>query len=272
MPMPKALARQGSFLALCGLFITTGVAHGASRLEVQAVAWNAGISGKVYYTSVQINGTSASVDFRNDLSLEGNVNSGLRLTWRQDNPFLPDLDVAYTHINSDGNTVLHADITWGGVTYAAKGHVYSQVTLKTGHLAAFWHPVDNRLVNVRLGIEARWLNLDIPVSGEAVQTTPVHRYFEAHTSGGNVAWLPMGYAGLIVHASRGLDLLCDGAYVRYAKSYFFDLRAGLAYHFGSGLVLSAGWRRLRLHFEDSRFTINGDMVFKGAYAGIGYRF
>ncbi len=260
-------------LLACGcILLAAHAARGATGVEFVAVAWNAGITGHAYDTSVRINGTSASVDFRNDLALGRNLNPGFRLVWRQGNPFVPDLEADYTHINSNGDTVLHADITWGGVTYVANGHVYSQVMLKTGHLIAFWNPVDNRFLNVRAGIEARWLNLNIPVSGKAEQTTPVQRYFEAHTAGGNVAWLPMGHLGLIVHVIHGLDVLCGGSYTWYAKSYFFDLRAGVAYHFDSGLLLSAGWRRLRLHFDDDRFTINGDMVFKGAYAGIGYRF
>lgn len=268
----KALLRWNPLFVLCCLFGAAGVAHGAPRLEFQALAWNAGVTGHAYDTRIQINGSSASIDFRNDLALGYDLNPGLQLTWYPGHPFLPDLEVAYTHINSDGDTVLHADITWGGVTYAANGHVYSQVMLKTGHLAAFWNPVDNRLVDVRAGVEARWLNLNIPVSGKAVQTLPVQNYFEAHTSGGNVVWLPMWHLGLIVHATRGLDVLCGGSYIQYGKSYFFDLRAGLAYQFDSGLLLSAGWRRLRLHFDDSHFNVNGDMVFKGTYAGVGYRF
>lgn len=260
------------FLAFCCLFPTAGAAHGSSTFEFEAIAWNAGISGHAYETTIIVNGTSASIDFRNDLELGRNVNPGFRLAWHHDDPMVPDLEMTYTHIVSDGDTMLHGSITWGGVTYAADGNVFSQVMLKTGHLTAFWNPVDNRSLSLRAGVEARWLSLDIPVSGKAVQTAPVKRYFQAHTSGGNVAWLPMVHLGLAVHATRELDVLCGGSYFQYAKSYFFDLRAGLAYHFGSGLSLALGWRRLRLHFDDSRFNINGDMVFKGAYAGMGYRF
>jgi len=82
----------------------------------------------------------------------------------------------------------------------------------------------------------------------------------------------MAHLGVVVHATQGSDVLCGGSCLQYAKSYFFDLPAGLAHHFGSGLSLALGWRRLRLHFDDNRFTINGVMVFKGACAGIGYRF
>lgn len=272
MSMENSLKGWFALLAFCCALPVAQAAYGASAVEFQAVGWNAGISGHAYDTRVQVNGTSASVDLRNDLELGRNMNSGFMLDWRHGTPYLPDLEFGYTHINSNGATILHADITWGGVTYVANGHVYSQVMLKTGYALAFWSPVDNRLANIRIGIEARWLNLNIPVTGKAEQTTPVQQYFEAHTSSGNVAWLPMGHIGLVLHATRGLDVLFRGSYIQYAKSYFFDLRTGLAYHFDSGLLLSAGWRRLRLHFDDSRFTINGDMVFKGVYAGIGYRF
>ncbi len=272
MIMIKAPMRRSFLLAFCGLFFAAGAAHGASSLEFQAAAWSAGISGSAYDTRVQINGSSTSIDLRNDLALARHLNPDFQLTWRHENIFLPDLEFGYTHINSNGATVLHANITWGGVTYVANGTVYSQIMLKTGHALAFWSPVDNRLVNLRVGIEARWVNLNIPVSGRAEQTTPVQKYFNSHTSSGNVAWLPMTHFGVILHATRGLDFLFRGSYIQYAKSYFFDLRTGLVYRFGSGLQLVAGWRRLRMNFDDSRFAINGDIVFKGAYAGIGYRF
>lgn len=59
--------------------------------------------------------------------------------------------------------------------------------------------------------------------------------------------------------------------MRYARSYFFDFHAVVAYPSDLGLTLMGGWRRLRPHFDGHCFMINGDIVFKGLYAGLGYR-
>lgn len=260
----------GPALALLLGLSLAPAARPASTVELGTAAWNPGISGSAYDTQFRYRG--ASIDLRDDLALGRRMDPYSWLVWRSGNAWVPDLDFAYTHVVSSGDTTLRADITWGGVTYVANGGIYSQVAFKTGHVLAFWNPVDNRLLNLRAGIEARWLNLNIPVSGRAELVSPRPQFYAAHTSAGDVAWVPMGDLGLVVHATRSFDVLLHGGYVKYARNYFFDVRVAFKYRFGSGLLLVAGWRRLRLHFDDSRFTVNGDLVFKGAYAGVGYGF
>lgn len=261
--------RGPAFVLVLGLAVVHA-ARAGSTFELGAAAWSAGVSGYAYDTQFRYRG--ASIDLRDDLELGRRTDPYSWLVWRSGNAWVPDLGFAYTHIVSSGNTILRADITWGGVTYVANGGIYSQVALETGHVLAFWNPIDNRLLNLRAGVEARWLNLNIPLSGKAELVSPRQQFYQAHTSAGDVAWVPMGDLGLVVHATRGLDVLLHGSYVKYARNYFFDFRAAVEYKFASGVLVVAGWRRLRLHFDDSRFTVNGDLVFKGAYAGVGYRF
>ncbi len=258
-----------AFVLVLGLAVVR-TARAGPNFELGTAAWNAGVSGYAYDTQFRYRG--ASIDLRDDLALGRRIDPYSWLVWRSGNAWVPDLDFAYTHVVSSGNTILRADITWGGVTYVANGGIYSQVAFETGHVLAFWNPIDNRLLNLRAGVEARWLNLNLPVSGKAELVSPRQQFYQTHTSAGDVAWVPMGDLGLVVHATRDLDLLLHGGYVKYARNYFFDFRAAVKYRFASGVLLVAGWRRLRLHFDDSRFTVNGDLVFKGAYAGVGYRF
>ncbi len=63
-----------------------------------------------------------------------------------------------------------------------------------------------------------------------------------------------------------------GSYVAYKSSYLYDFRAGIAYRFGFGLALKAGYRRYRLKVDDDNFSLNGDLDFKGPYAGLSWRF
>lgn len=261
-----ALAAGMALVLMGGAGIRT--AYGASRFEFDAGGWNARISGYAYDTQ----SPSTSIDLRNDLNLQDNLNAQFGFTWRHGNRYLPDLDLGYTHIVSSGASTLHANITWGGVTYVANGRIHSQVMLKTGHVLAFWSPIDNSRFNLRTGIEFRWLNMNVPVSGTAEKTTPTHQTYQAETSSGDVAWIPMVHARFIAHLVAGLSASIQGSYIQYAKSYFFDVRTGLQYHFDSGLVLKAGWRRLRLNFDDSRFAVNGNLMFKGLYAEVGYAF
>lgn len=82
----------------------------------------------------------------------------------------------------------------------------------------------------------------------------------------------MGNLGLIGNVPRQLGVIVQGGLARYVENCFFDIRAALKYRFRSGMLLTAGWRRLRLHLDDTRLAVNADLVFKDFFAGIGYHF
>jgi len=249
---------------------TAAAARADSRVELGVTAWDAQASGNIHSTDPSSPNTP--VDLENDLAMGRHANGGVHLVLRSGLPFLPDLRLQYDHVMSDGDTRLNKDVVWGGTIYTAKGRVKSQAELKSGRVVFFWNPLDNPAVNLRLGVEARWFSINVPLSGTAVRTNPPTPSFQASTSGGGVSWLPMANAGLTVHLPAGFDLVGEGSYTRYSGSYAYDARAGVKYHADFGLVVSAGWRRLRLHLDDTSFSVNGTVNFSGPYASVGFAF
>jgi len=257
-------------MAVAAVTILEAPAHAASRFRLGAKVWSTRASGVVY--SMQNGTRTGAVDLGNDLAMGRHLNGGGYFVWRHDNPYLPDVRLGYDHVMTDGDTRLAENVTWDGTTYRASGRIHSQAELKSGRVVLFWNPVDNPVLDLRTGIEARWVSLNFPLSGTATRTSPAPaRTYERSASGGGVSWLPLVNLGLTFHLPAGLDLVAAGSYLRYAGNYVFDSHAGLDYRV-MGLVLSAGWRRLRLHLDDSSFSVNGDVEFKGVYAGLGLSF
>ncbi|HKI82664.1 MAG TPA: TIGR04219 family outer membrane beta-barrel protein, partial [Pseudodesulfovibrio sp.] len=257
-------------VVIAGLALCVGpawAAHASPTLDFGVSAWNAQATGQG--TSTQGNGQNSTVDLQNDLGMQREWTGGAHLIFRHDLPVIPDFLVETNHLINDGNTILNRDITWQGTTYQANGPVQSQVDLKMARLLAFWNPLDNPLVNLRLGVEARWLNLNIPVTGTVQGPTGPRK--ESVSAGGN-QWLPLGNVGLTLHLPADIDLGGEWSYVRYSGSYLSDYRVQASYTFGSGIVLFAGWRHFHLNLDNSSFTVRGDLDFKGIYTGIGFAF
>lgn len=245
-----------------------GTAHASPLLEVGIAAWNAQATGEG--TSTQGGGSNSTVDLQNDLGMQRQWTGSVHLTLRHGLPVLPDLMVESAHVFNDGSAVVNRDITWQGRTFPANGLVQSQVDLHMDRIVGFWNPLDNAVANLRLGLEARRLSLDIPLTGEVAQPGGGTQK-ESVSAGGN-AWLPLGYAGFTLHLPAGVALDGDWSYVSYAGNYVSDYRLQAAYNFGSGFFAALGWRRFHLRLDSSRFAVRGDLDFKGVYTAVGYAF
>lgn len=244
-----------------------GVACASPALEFGVSAWNAQASGQG--TSTEGNGQNSTVDMQSDLNMQRNWTGGLHFIWRHDLPVLPDFLVEADHVFNDGDTYLNRTITWQGKTYLANGRVQSQIDLKTVRIMAFWNPLDNPVVNLRLGLEARWLSLNVPLTGTVLEPTGPQK--ESVCAGGTI-WLPLANVGLTFHLPGNVDLGGEWSYVRYSGSYLSDYRVQASYTFDSGVVFFAGWRRFHLRLDSHRVSVTGNLSFKGIYTGIGYAF
>lgn len=260
--------RMALVVAVCVLGLGLALTARASPvLELGVTGWNAQATGEGTSTGGSGNST---VDLQNDLGMQRQWTGNAHLIFRHDLPVLPDLMLETAHVFNDGNAMLSRDITWQGTTFQANGLVQSQVDLKMDRVVAFWNPLDNPVVNVRLGVEARRLDLNIPLTGTVQQ--PGGGTQKESVSAGGTAWLPLGYAGLTLHLPAGIDLDGGWSYVSYSGNYLSDYRIQAAYNFDSGIFIAAGWRRFNLHLESDRFSLKGDLGFKGVYTTLGYAF
>ncbi len=248
-------------------FGLAGTACASPMLELGLTGWDAQATGEG--SSTQGSGNS-TIDLQKDLGVQRHWTGSAYLTFRHDLPALPDLMLETAHIFNDGDAIINRDITWQGKTFQANGRVQSQVDLNMNRVVGFWNPLDNPAVNLRLGLEARQLSLNIPVTGEVAQ--PGGGTQKESASAGGTVWLPLGYAGLTLHLPAGIDLDGGWSYVSYSNNYLSDYRLQASYHFDSGAFVALGWRRFHLHLDSNHFSVSGDLSFKGIYTSFGYAF
>ncbi len=287
--MKKYLIPLLGVMALTFAGIST--ARAGSWFEVGAVAWS---------TTPQLNLTFPKSEFPNvhvpvgdALDMGRRLNPSFDIVWHNSLPFVPDLRVEYGNLLSDGSTSV-GDLCYDGTHY--QGYIVAQVAMKLGRIQFYWNPIDNSLVNLRAGLGARWVSLNTAATGTvkesagvpagcptvtlparvapvALAARPAQTTVEKESkSAGVVAWLPEISLGVTVHLPAHFNFLFNGSGLPYASSYLYDFRIGINYHFASGLIIGLGYRRWRLHLDNTDWSVNGDLDFKGPYAGIAWRF
>lgn len=267
-----------SVLALCGLFyagVAAAAASGSkSYVQIQANAWSTDVSGTLYNTNPSSSQPETHIDLNSDLGLSRHTNGGFTLDIHHSVPILPDFLLEYDYLVNDGSNNEHRDITYNGVVYVANGRLISQTVLKQARMLLYWNLVDNSALDLRAGLGARWENLHMSLAGTVEATDPQGgtQTEQGSARAGGVRMLPMVNLGAIVHLPAGFDLFGEASYISYASSYFFDTRAGVDVHFPIGLVLNVGYRRLKLRLNNTAMDINGDIDYKGPYAGLAWRF
>jgi len=253
------------------LLFTTIPALATPLISVGFSTWSTGITGTVRDTASNLN---TNVNLENDLHIGRHLNSGIHIAFDNPLPLLPSLRLSYDRILSNGAGTTQQSFVFGGNTYIANAQTQGRALLKQGSALFFWTPLDNPLVDVRLGFEIRWMEMNVAVSGQGTTTAPggIGQPFQAHGSAGGVVWLPMVNAGFTWHLPAGLDISSDGSLVRFGSSYLYDARVGVGYSFGPGLTASLGYRRMRMHLDSARIGLSGAVQFSGMYAGLGWHF
>ncbi len=260
-------------VAFCGTLLCLAVpvvAQGRANLTLSAYGWSTQPSGEVYTTYRGLR--TPPLDLRKDLDMRRHLNAGVRLTWQPGNRALPSVAIGYDHMMADGDVRAATRIQWRGVTYAVSGALVSQADLKDAGLEFFWTPLHSSLADLQVGVEARWFQLNMPLTGIVTVTQPVSGSVKETAAANVVSWLPLVDAeGSLLLPAR-IRLFVATSYVLHRSDYIYDLRAGLVRQFGSGLRLFAGWRRFRLHIDHASYSVNGDLEFRGVYGGIGFAF
>ncbi|AOV17092.1 hypothetical protein BJI67_08510 [Acidihalobacter aeolianus] len=240
---------------------TAGTAHAALGFDVSVGAgvWSQQPSGYVHYSTG--GQASSDVNLKNDLGLSSKSQGYAWVDIQHPIPVLPDVEIRYSRINTSGSQVLSRTITYGGQTYNANQQVNSQVKLTQTDFLFYYQPINN-VVQLRLGLDVKAMSLSADISSG-----------NQYSSASGTAAVPMLYAGLRANLPfTGLSAAADGSYIGNGSDYFADYQARLAYETPIGLGLQAGYRVMELRVGNSRIDPNGDIKFKGAFAGVFYQF
>ena len=233
-------------LPLQGNADTLGVWIGANY-------WDYDMSGTARYKSKF---RSDDVDVNDDLGFDSDTLVFGYIVFEHPLPFLPNIKISKTNIDTDASSTLTREFTFGDKTFTANENVSSQLKLDQTDVILYYRILDN-VVNLDLGINGKYLDMDARITGEVSGTE------SAELS----SWVPLVYAGVGVDLPlTGLGVNVEASYVGYQDSKFFDFSARVTYDTPWFLGVEAGYRKLKFDLDDFD-DITADVEFKGPYLG-----
>lgn len=245
-------------LALAGSLVTTAAqADTLLGLYIGADGWR-----------TSTDGSFANDDQLQSFNFNDKTQSSYYVALEHPLPLLPNIRLQHNQLESNGLTALNASFSFAGETFAVDTDIANQVDLTNTDYVLYYEILDNDLVSLDLGINAKHIDGSVAVAdlggsgAVAVQ--------DAST------FIPMLYTSAIVGLPlTGLELFANGSFVSYDGSRVYDMQAGVAYalldNLAVDLRLKLGYRAVNLRLDDID-NLYADLDFKGAFAGIELHF
>jgi len=247
--MRKALLSIASTLVL-----TTSINADIIGAEVGYVGWHSSITG-------DIKKGTGSLDFENDLGYGSKeTNSFIWAYIDHPLPFLPNLKIQQTNFSDRASGTINKSVTFSGKNFSISDSVNSSITLDQVDIIPYWRVLDN------------WVNLDIGLNIKVIDGNVKIDSATQHANEDLNVILPMLYTKARFDLPlSGLSVEGDMSYVGYSGNKFSDIKAGVVYETNFGLGATIGYRQQNITLDDIDDTY-GEIIIKGAYAGIFYHF
>ncbi|WP_448549564.1 TIGR04219 family outer membrane beta-barrel protein [Thalassotalea fusca] len=182
-------------------------------------------------------------------------------------PFIPNVKVASTTLDSSGSTTLTADFEFGGETFNEGTVISSDFNVDYVDYTLYYEIFDNGLFSFDVGLTGRDFGGDVKVAAPSV-TTP------SDTITGSISTseiVPMLYVSTQIGiAATDLNVYAEGNFLSFDDHTMYDYQAGISYELiDNALIdvnLTLGYRAVSMQLEDLN-DLYTDIEFKGAYAG-----
>lgn len=180
-------------------------------------------------------------------------------------PVLPNLRIQYNKLETQGPATLDTDFNFAGEDFSSGNAVQAGVDLSSVDYVLYYEILDNALVSLDLGVNAKHLKGDITVRSD-------DRFASERVS----QWLPMLYADAKVGIlATGFDVFASGSATAWKDSHLYDFQAGIGYQLVDNMLIDVrvkvGYRVADLQLDDID-GIYSDLDFKGVFAGVHVHF
>lgn len=181
-------------------------------------------------------------------------------------PLIPNLKITSTTLDTQGNTDLASQFTFGGKTYDVNAHVDSELDLSYIDYTFYYELFDNDLLTIDFGLTARDLETHISASGIDISTLS---QVSSDTGGSGI--IPMLYLSTIVGLPfTGFNVFAEGNFVSYDDQTLYDYQVGVSYEVLDNLAVdlnvTLGYRSMKLELNDLD-DIYSDLTFNGVFVG-----
>ena len=258
-------ALQSALTLVIGLAVALPTAVSADVFGVYAggAIWSQDIDGSAVSTTDAVAGVAANaVDLQDDLGFADKRRYQLYAGLEHPLPLLPNLRVDYTKIAQNADGVLSRNIEFNGRSFSFSADVLSEVDLEQTDLVLYYELLDNDLVEIDLGLGARYLDGFVSIADASGSSSAE---FEGV--------IPLAYVGTRVQLPlTGLSVAGQLRGLSYKDDSLIDANATLAWQSDLGLGVEMGYRIMELEIDEFDEIDSADLTVKGPYAGFSFRF
>lgn len=209
-------------------------------------------------------GFGSSADFP-DSAFDKQSLSGYFVAIEHGVPVLPNLRWQRQQLQSDGALTLNAPLSFAGATFVPAQPLQTTLALNHQSYTLYYELLDNALVQLDLGVTAKYLNGQLAVETASQRATQTLKQ-----------WLPLLYLDAkVVLPGTGFDVFGQIQGVNWQGSHVYDVEAGLGYTLVDTLLLDArlklGYRLLDIKLDDVDNLYAG-LRFSGIFAGFSLHF
>ena len=196
-----------------------------------------------------------------DFNLQDEEQGSFYIALEHPLPFIPNLMVASTSLETDGKTILTQEFEFADKKFDALTPVGTTFDISYVDYTLYYELFDNGLFSFDFGLTARDFDGDITVAsaGETAELSVTDV-------------VPMLYVSTIVGLpGTSFNLFANGNLLSMDDHTLYDYQVGISYELIDNLAvdvnLTAGYRAVKLELEDLD-NLYTDIEFEGAFAGV----
>jgi outer membrane protein len=249
------------FVAIAGFLFSSFVQADAAGIEVGTYQWSPDYSGRIAVDDGSQAGTELNLE--DDLGFSDEDHNVIWASLEHPVPFLPNIKIVSSDLDSLASSTLTRDITFGGQTYTASENVSSRIDLTNTEYTLYYEFLDN-WINLDGGITLRQydgiVSLRTPATGTNINESEVIDFT-----------IPLLYLkGRVDLPLTGFFVDGEMNVISFDGDSISDTAFSVGYESDIGLGAKAGYRTFSLDVSDSDFV--SDLEFSGAYVSVFFHF
>jgi outer membrane protein len=240
--------------------LVTGLLSSSAMADTLAGLY---IGGSIW--SNEASGTFGEKNNLVDFNLQDNEQGSFHIALEHPLPFIPNLLIASTTLDTDGSTTLTESFEFDGETFDVNVPVETTFDINYVDYTLYYEVFDNGLFSFDFGLTGRDFDGDVTVSStvEGASTDATISITQI---------VPMLYVSTIVGLpGTNLNLFANGNLLSFDGHTLYDYQVGISYELIDNLAvdvnLTAGYKAVKLELEDID-DLYTDVEFSGVFAGV----
>lgn len=220
-------------------------------------SWDMGAEGD--FGSV-INGVESTATF----NFEDDSQTSMYLAIEHPIPLLPNIKVVRNQLETSGSGTVVGTFEFGGIDFTTTAGLQTDVDLSNTDYILYYEILDNDLVTVDIGINAKHIDGSLNVVSDEDPPQSANETFDG--------FVPMLYGNVEIGLPfTGLGVFAEGSFLSVGDHSLHDYELGIGYTFidnlAVDLTVQLGYRSVKLELNDID-DISTNLEFDGMFIGL----